>query len=971
MTERYQQKKTQILVVEDSITQAEQLTATLQSHGHETRVAQNGEQALVMIQEQEPGLIISDVVMPKMDGYRLSSIIKADDGLKHIPLILVTTLSDPNDVLHGLECGADNFIRKPIDERYLITRIDYLLMNRELRLHQKTQLGLEIDLRGKRFFINSDRQQILDLLISTYEQAVDLNQELSRRERELAKSNEVLDSLYQIADDINRAVTARDVLDRVIDRVMELPDVAGAWITLPVQGNTDLFSIQAVRNLSFEIGDQFGSGSCHCLAGLMSGDISFPVNISNCECLRALLFTAEATCHATVPLTLASGRKMGVVNFLSPDEYGFDEAQLQLFSGVGNQLAVALERAELHENLERLVEERTLQVKRLNRLYSVLSGINLAIVRTRTQSELFDEVCRIAIDAGAFAFAWIGTVDSNGEGSVKASAHATGSGPSYEEIEEAVKAAEHPLSAEQQLQRGEVFILNNIAGRNKITTPWRDEYQSTAILPLFRGESLEAVCTLYSMEPDAFDDEKEMNLLREIAGDISFALDFQDKDRRLNYQAYYDGVTGLPNRTLFVDRLNQAVLDARQSDDFGAVLVLDLDRFKNVNDSLGHAAGDALLKAIGERLSSVTRDKDTVARLASDEFGLLCPALEHQVSASQIVSMLLNCFDQPITIAGNELFIKASLGVSVFPSDGAAADIIMQNAYAAMNRAKMNDGSDYQFYSSEMTSKAHERLTLENDLQRALDRNEFVLHYQPIIDAYTCQILGVETLIRWSSPERGLVPPFSFIPIAEETSLIVDIGAWVMEEACHQVASKWKVTAPELRLSVNVSTRQFLQSDFFDMITGVLDRTGMDPSRLALEITESHLMENIDEMIAIMHKLGNLGIVFSIDDFGTGYSSLSYLKNLPIANLKVDRSFVMNLPDNVDDVVIAKTIISLAHNLKQKVIAEGVETREQLEFLRAQSCDFIQGYYVSRPLPADELTPLLEKGYLTQKEPAK
>ena len=357
------------------------------------------------------------------------------------------------------------------------------------------------------------------------------------------------------------------------------------------------------------------------------------------------------------------------------------------------------------------------------------------------------------------------------------------------------------------------------------------------------------------------------------------------------------------------------------------------------------------------------RESDTVARFSGDEFGVLFSDLD-QKGASHIVSIVLNCFSQPFSIAGNELYVSASLGVSIFPCDGETAEKVVQNADAAMNRAKQDGGASYQFYSTEMTSKARECLTLENDLRRALDREEFVLHYQPIVEANTGKICGVETLIRWNSPERGFVPPFLFIPFAEETSLIIDIGAWVMAEACRQVASDWKCIAPDLRLSVNVSTRQFLQSDFLGMMVAVLDRTGMDPARLTLEITESHLMEKVDEMIAIMEQLRQLGIMFSIDDFGTGYSSLSYLKNLPIANLKVDRSFVKNLPDNTDDAVITKTIISMAHSLNQHVIAEGVETKEQLEFLRTHGCNSIQGYYFSKPVSATDMTSLLGTGYL-------
>lgn len=953
----------QILVVEDSTTQAEQLAAILENHGYKAVIAGDGEQALEMIKEWRPGLVISDVVMPKLDGYGLSCAIKTNPATKDIPVILVTTLSDPNDVLRGLECGADNFIRKPIEERYLLSRIDYLLMNRELRADQITQIGLEIDLRGQRYFINSDRQQILDLLISTYEQAVDLNKELSLHQQELARSHEVLDSLYRIADDLNKAVTKREVFEKVIDRVMELPDVYAAWISFADAGS-GLPKVVAAHNLPFAIGDQQPVMDCQCLTELKKENCPPAFNVYDCICMSELDDTMPGMrCHASVPLALSTGNRIGVMNLVSPDEYGFDDAQLQLLAGIGNQIVVALERAEMHENLENLVAERTAQVHRLNRLYSVLSGINTTIVRTRTTSELFDEVCRIAIDEGAFAFVWIGTVNK-GELDVAqvTCASSTGVEPAPEEVSKAIAKIQRSGLLEQAFQSGEPIIQNNIGADQSATDNLTRNYKSTAVLPLLRGGVLAGVCVLYAAEADAFNDEEEMNLLEEIAGDIGFALDYQEKDRRLNYLAYFDGITGLPNRSLFADRLNQSIHKADRQDRWVGVATLGLDRFKTINDSLGHAVGDALLRAIAKRLRSAVNEGDTVARMSGDEFGFIFTDMDQEEDPSHIVTRMLSCFNKPFLVADHELFISASLGVTICPTDGDGVDELIQNADAAMYRVKAEGGSGYQFYAANMTLKARERLALENDLRRALERREFLLHYQPIVDAISGKITGVETLVRWLSPERGLVSPVDFIPVAEETLLIIELGAWVMEEACRQITSGWGTIAPELRLAVNVSTRQFLQGNFLAMVTAAIKRSAINPECLTLEITESHLMENVDEMIAIMHQLGELGIRFSIDDFGTGYSSLAYLKNLPIANLKIDRSFVQGLPANANDVAIVKTIISMAHSLNQRVIAEGVETKEQLEFLRANGCDAIQGYYFSKPLPADDLASLLMRG---------
>jgi diguanylate cyclase (GGDEF)-like protein len=953
----------QILIAEDSSTQAEHLAVILENHGYEVTVAPDGEQALAIVRERAPALLISDVVMPKMDGYELCCAIKHDPELHQLPIILVTTLSDPADVLRGLECGADNFIRKPFDERYLLSRIDYLLMNKELRTHQKTQIGLEIDLRGTRYFINSDRQQILDLLISTYEQAVDLNTELSERERDLVASNEMLDSLYHIADELNQAVTKQDVLDRGINRVMQLPGVHAAWIAL-TDSTAGALKVAAVANLPFALGSEHTPANCRCLTELLTNKRISAFNVYDCKRLSPSGASEPGLqCHATIPLAISTGNRFGVMNLVSPDEVGFDEAQLQLFTGIGNQLAVALERAELHENLERLVEERTLQVKRLNRLYGVLSGINTTIVRTRSHTELFGEVCRIAIDVGKFAFVWIGTSDEAGLNIDQITcASATGITPPAAELARSVAQVERSGMLIKALQQGKPFVRNNITNDEQQVDIWTRDYQSTAVLPLVRDGSLAGVCVLYVAEPDAFTDRPEIELLTEIAGDIGFALDYQEKDHRLNYLAYYDSLTGLANRAMFADHLNAAMRKNAHKERSIVIGILNLNRFKVINESLGHVTGDSLLKTVGKRLSHAIGDDGMVARITGDEFGVLLPDFSRIKNTNQILALMKECFNLPFMIAEHEIFINASIGFTFYPGDGNSVEELMQNAGAAMYRAKADGGSSFKFYEPEMTAQARDRLSMENDLRRALERHEFVLHYQPIVNAANGQITGVEALARWISPERGLVSPVNFIPIAEETLLIIDLGAWVLEEACRQLTTGWGGIADTLRLSVNVSTRQFLLGNFYDLVMDIVDRTGIDTTRLTLEITESHLMINIDEMVATMRKLGKLGIRFSIDDFGTGYSSLAYLKNLPIANLKIDRTFIKNLPDNTDDVAIVKTIISMGHALNQRVIAEGVETREQLEFLQANGCNAIQGYYFSRPVPADELAQLLISG---------
>jgi diguanylate cyclase (GGDEF)-like protein len=955
----------QILVVEDSTTQAEQLATMLEAHGHQVVIAGDGMQALGAIERQHPDLIISDVVMPNLGGYELSKAIKNHPHTRHIPLILVTTLANPIDVIRGLESGADNFIRKPIDQRYLLARIDYLLMNRTLREHEISQLGVEIELRGQRHFINSDRRQILDLLISTYEQAVDLNHELTQQQQELARSNEVLDSLYRIAEDLNNAVTPKEVFEKAIDRLVELPDVQAAWITL-VDASGENPKVIVARNLPGmeQLDTQSPIKQCQCLQEVVRRHSRSAFNVHDCARLETFESVLPGiSSHATVPLFLSQGDKVVLANLVAPDEFGFDDGQLQLFATIGKQIVVALERAQMHENLEALVTERTMQVRRLNRLYSLLSGINNTIVRTRTNEALFNGVCRIAIEKGGFKFAWIGPLD-NGLVDLSRVAWASSDAQTYapDQIAHAVAGLQQSGLLDDAFANGEPLVFNDVRTEQRMGNLWQKNFQSIAILPLYREQNPAGACVFYAAEPEVFSENNEVAILNEIAGDIGFALAYQEKESRLNYLAYYDSVTDAPNRAFFMERLQQNLYQAEQHNYCVGIVLLNLNRFKIINDSLGHSTGNLLLKEVAKRLTANVSEKDLVAHLTGDEFGLIFPDLECQENYSDLAAKVLDSFSQSFHINKHELFISAGLGVAMYPSNGHSTEILVRNAEAAMHRAKADGGNSYLLYSAAMTEKARELLDLESDFRRGLERQEFLLHYQPIIDTSNGAIIGVETLVRWLSPERGLVSPAKFIPLAEETLLIIELGAWVLSAATEQHTQGWGESAGELRLAVNVSTRQFLQPNFYAMVAGAIERAGINPSLITLEITESHLMENIDDMVAVMYQLGELGVRFSIDDFGTGYSSLAYLKSLPIANLKIDQSFVKGLPDNSDDVAIVKTIISMAHSLNLSVVAEGVETKEQLEFLRAHGCEYVQGYYFSRPVPADDLALLLVNG---------
>jgi len=430
---------------------------------------------------------------------------------------------------------------------------------------------------------------------------------------------------------------------------------------------------------------------------------------------------------------------------------------------------------------------------------------------------------------------------------------------------------------------------------------------------------------------------------------------------QLAFLAHHDLLTGLPNRALYTDRLEQAMIEADRHQRLVGVVFLDLDRFKNVNDTLGHDAGDALLKAAAERLIGAVRKGDTVARLSGDEFTLVLADMSHAEDAARIAQKILEVFEAPFHIGGRELYLTVSLGVTLYPTDGSNSQELLRNADVAMYRAKEAGRNSYAFYAAEMTHRAAEQLALESALREAITRDELRVYYQPIVSYADGTVISIEALVRWQHATRGLVSPLEFIPLAEETSMILPIGEWVLHSACAQ-ARQWLRLHPNLHLAVNISARQFRQENLVQSVRRVLEQTEFPPQHLEFEITESVLLQNAESVMRTLRELTDLGIVLSMDDFGAGYSSLSYLKRFPIRMLKIDRSFTRDIPADADDTAIASAIITMAHALGLRVVAEGVETQEQLEFLGARACDAMQGYYFSRPVPADDMTRLLANG---------
>jgi diguanylate cyclase (GGDEF)-like protein/PAS domain S-box-containing protein len=473
------------------------------------------------------------------------------------------------------------------------------------------------------------------------------------------------------------------------------------------------------------------------------------------------------------------------------------------------------------------------------------------------------------------------------------------------------------------------------------------------------GEIFWASMTLTPMyDPD----ERQIGL-------IAYLSDITERkltQERLHHLAYYDALTSLPNRTLLTKLVDQALMVAQRNDLSGCVLFINLNRFKWINDTLGRRIGDELLRQVSLRFRDALREKDIVARLSGDEFVVGLFDIRQHFEATTVAQKLQASLLPPLLIEGHDVQVGASIGISVFPQDGGDAETLLRHADIAMARAKESHDNledSVAFYSDDMNRGMHERMRIESGLRHALGHGELLLHYQPKFQIEGGRIIGAEALVRWQHPQRGLVPPAEFIPLAETTGLIVQVGEWVLEAACAQAAIWQRAGLPPLRIAINVSAREFTAA-LPGRLEATLARYGLEPCWLELEITESALMHDIERVIAIMEQINVLGVTLSLDDFGTGYSSLSYLKRFPIDTLKIDRSFTMGLPEDSSDCAIATTIIGIAQKLRHKVIAEGVETVEQLEFLRESGCDQVQGYLFSRPLPADAFETALRENWL-------
>lgn len=608
-----------------------------------------------------------------------------------------------------------------------------------------------------------------------------------------------------------------------------------------------------------------------------------------------------------------------LVNF-GKDARGFHGADIQLAQSIAEATASTLSNLLYMEKQEVLIEERTSEIRiKNNELENAIAELeNLSQERELILNAVGDGIFGLDLD-GRITFGNPSAESMLG----------------YEKGELIGQPYQIILNKEENLKKKSFYIKEGVKFRKKDGSSFYVEYAFSSIKE--RGEILGEVVTF-----------RDITVRKQL-------------EEEIKYLAYYDSLTDLPNRILLDDILEKEIKKAERAGQNLAILYLDLDRFKTINDSLGHSYGDFILREVANRLNFNVPESAVVSRRGGDEFTIILPNLESRNEVIELVERLVNSFAEPFALKGNEVYIKTSIGISLYPEDGNTAEILIKNADAAMYKSKEKSGTYHHFFKSEMSERNFENITLENALYKALEKEELVIYYQPQIDSRTNSIMGAEALLRWNHPLKGMISPLDFIPLAEETGLIVPIGKWVLLNACRQL-KKWHSRGfVDMTVSVNLSGRQFEEDDLIAMVESILAETDLAPEFLHIELTENQIFKNTEVTLEKMQELKTLGVKIALDDFGTGYSSLGYLKNFPIDTLKIDRSFLFDIIKYKDNAAITSTIITLAQNLSLNVIAEGVETEEQLDFLKERNCYIMQGFYFSKPIGAE----MFEEKYLS------
>jgi diguanylate cyclase (GGDEF)-like protein len=975
-----------IVVVDDRATNRQYLTTLLGYYGHELHEASNGAEALDLVRRVAPDLVITDILMPTMDGYQFALQLRGDKAAPQPRLIFYTaTYSAPAAHEMADSCGVDAVLMKPCDPADLVATVSRLLGVEgqhaaplpEAENVERGTPALPADYNLAKYITRlqvtkrSFDKVVVDNLGSVLERelAAMLSEEFAADISDLRRLLFRLTVLIEVSTETSAERDPARIVEIFFGAACEIiPTRFAAIATFHDRDRSlrhlfakDLPLAVLERNPLHGALGELVSGRQRSLrwdgtqsrAGM--GDL--PPGHPPCANLLAVAIAARGQTYGW----LYFADRHGVNEFSEEDERFADilvEKLALLYENATFYDLVQQHAAKLEmESAQRAAAEATLV--RLSRIREVLSSINSAIVRVHERGALFREACRIAVEAGGFALAAIAMRgrDSGDMTTVAAS------GPDAK-LFRGVRREDEGDPVSEMMRTGQPAFCNDIAREERrgevLERMLQLGYRSAIALPLTSGGEVVGLLELCSREPGVFVDD-ELLLLRELAGDISFALEYIAKSERLDYLAYYDAMTDLPNATLFQDRLGQLVRGATSETGRIAVVLFDLDRFSEVNDRFGRHAGDLLLKHVATRLSDAQGEPRTLARIGANRFAAAVAPLRKSADALDVVRQrVFEPLEQPFPIDGTEIRLSARAGIAIFPSDGTDAGTLVRHAEAALRQAQ--GAGRFHYYSADANARIAARLELERQLREAIDKRQFVLHYQPRVDLVSGLIVAAEALIRWQHPSRGLLDPDEFIPVAEQTGFIDAIGDWVIDAVCAQQAA-WLVRhGATVPVALNLSAVQIGKDDFLDRLQQALAGRDLDRKYLEVELTESAVMENLDDAMRTLSALRALGIALSLDDFGTGYSSLAYLKQFPFNFVKIDKSFIAGIVHNPEDAIIARAIIALAHRLNLRVVAEGVENEAQVTYLRNNGCDEIQGYYFSRPVPAEDFGEMLQAG---------
>ncbi len=930
-----------ILIVDDHVLNREFLTALLGYGGHRLLEAANGAEGLDIMRTERPDLIISDILMPNMDGYEFVTRVHANPALADVPIIFYTaTYREQEAILLAQACGVRWVLPKPSDPEVIVRTVNEALglvapvlpasaRLRAVGLPEAGKLaGIEQHVSGYLDELETSSQQISQLAGQgegsppVPEDLAIMTQRLSRSLASLQAVSLRLTALIELGMELGAERDPRALIAAGCKVAQNICVARYACIGVLEEG-ADKLSYFSSCGTEKNIGQIAAAPRTGVLSRLLEQQQPHRVNGLKGDPAVLGLPDTHPPVHSFLGVAIASRERVHgwlyLVDKLGAHE--FSEIDERVVATVAAQIAVAYDNLLLYDEIKRHHEQLTLDMAARIRLDEDLRRFRLAMDATADAIFLVDRAGACFVDVNQTACRMLGFEREDFLQVGPGRAH---DGPSQlgELYEKLLAGDQGAPMAELQLHR-------------KDGSPLAVEVQRRT---LRSGQSW---------------------ILVAVARDIT---ERREAEQRLLKLAHFDTLTGLPNRSQFYDSLTHALSQAQEHQWSVAVLFLDVDRFKNVNDTLGHTIGDELLRQFSSRLVDCLRVRDTIGRFGGDEFAailILPDGVQHSVS---VVDKIREAMRKPFDLQGHEVTVTASIGIAVYPDDALDADTLIQYADTAMYRAKEAGRDAFRFFTAEMNAQSMARLDMENALRRAIDNEQFVLFFQPKVHIGSGRVSGAEVLIRWRRPGHGMVSPAVFIPLLEETGLIVRVGNWVLDQACRMIADWCASSIGPVHLSVNVSGIQFFVGGLEEEVLRAIRKHAIAPDLLELELTESSLMSNAEETIAVLRNLKALGIQISIDDFGTGYSSLAYLKRFPIDKLKIDIAFVREVTSNPDDAAIVLAIISMAHSMKLLVIAEGVENDAQLAYLRRHGCDEMQGYYFSRPVPQDEFEQMLMKG---------